>query len=75
MSRNIRSGQLLTPFGIGQIVNFPNEESLMICGLDKWDQRIYDKIQQAGQDSIDLAEFTITEPRLQKLLNLHQRQV
>lgn len=70
MSRNIRSGQLLTPFGIGQIVNFPNEESLMICGLDKWDQRIYDRIQQAGQDSIDLAEFTITEPRLQKLLNV-----
>lgn len=70
MSRNIRSGQLLTPFGIGQIVNFPNEESLMICGLDKWDQRIYDKVQQAGQDSIDLAEFTITEPRLQKLLNV-----
>ena len=27
--RNIRSSQLLVPFGIGQIVVFPNDESIM----------------------------------------------
>lgn len=32
----IRRAQLITPFGIGAIVNFPGDESLMICGLEKW---------------------------------------
>lgn len=32
----IRRGQLITPFGIGAMVDFPKDESLMTAGLDVW---------------------------------------
>ena len=48
MNRNIRLGQLLSPFGIGQLVNFPNDETLMVCGLDAWDEMIDHRIQNAA---------------------------
>jgi len=32
----IRRGQLLSPFGIGSMVDFPRDESLMPAGLDVW---------------------------------------
>lgn len=70
MNRNIRLGQLLSPFGIGQLVNFPNDETLMICGLDAWDEMIDHRIQNAGIDHIDLTEFEISEPRLEQLLGV-----
>lgn len=35
--RKIRRSQLITPFGVGAIVPFPGDESLIIGGLDKWD--------------------------------------
>lgn len=34
--KKIRRSQLLTPFGVGAIVPFPGDESLIIGGLDKW---------------------------------------
>ena len=70
MNRNIRLGQLLSPFGIGQLVNFPNDETLMVCGLDAWDEMIVHRIQNAGSDHIDLSEFEIREPRLEQLLGV-----
>ncbi|SHI46688.1 DUF1998 domain-containing protein [Pseudozobellia thermophila] len=70
MNRNIRLGQLLSPFGIGQLVNFPNDESLMICGLDAWDLMIEQRMQNAGNDHIDFKEFEIREPRLEQLLGV-----
>lgn len=32
----IRRGQLITPFGVGSMVDFPGDESLMTAGLDAW---------------------------------------
>lgn len=34
--RPIRRGQLISPFGIGAMVDFPRDESLMPAGLDAW---------------------------------------
>lgn len=35
-SRPIRRSALIGPWGVGAIVPFPNDESLMIAGLDMW---------------------------------------
>lgn len=67
---NIRSGQLLSPFGIGQIVNFPKELSLMVCGLHLWDEMIEQRKKLSGSDSIDENSLRILEPRLQKFLGV-----
>ena len=67
---NIRSGQLLSPFGIGQIINFPGELSLMVCGLDLWDDKIEQRKISGGIDAIDEVALTIKEPRLQKFLGV-----
>lgn len=32
----IRRSQLISPWGIGSMVDFPGDESLMVCGLDAW---------------------------------------
>lgn len=32
----IRRAQLISPFGIGAMVDFPRDESLMVAGLDAW---------------------------------------
>ena len=34
--RPIRRGQLITPFGVGSMVDFRGDESLMTAGLDEW---------------------------------------
>lgn len=35
-NKPIRRSQLISPWGVGAIVPFPNDESLMISGLDMW---------------------------------------
>jgi hypothetical protein len=35
-NKPIRRSQLVSPWGVGAIVPFPNDESLMIAGLDMW---------------------------------------
>lgn len=67
--KNLRSGQLLTPFGIGQIINFPGEVSVMICGLDLWEDKIEARKLQ-DYDNIDFGLLKISEPRLERLLNV-----
>lgn len=69
-NKSIRSSQILSPFGIGQIVNFPQEVSLMVCGLNQWDEVIEQRKIQAGHDKIDEISLRIIEPRLQKLLGV-----
>ncbi len=32
----MRRGQLISPFGVGALVDFPGDESLMTAGLDEW---------------------------------------
>lgn len=68
MKNNIRSSQLISPFGIGQIVNFPGEQSYMICGLNLWDKAIESRKAMGAQ--IDENDFTFNEARLQNLLNV-----
>lgn len=34
--RPVRRGQIITPFGVGAINDFRNDEALMCAGLDKW---------------------------------------
>ena len=34
--RPVRRGQLIHPFGVGSMVDFPRDEALMTAGLDVW---------------------------------------
>jgi hypothetical protein len=52
--RPIRRTQLISPWGVGAIVNFPGDESLMTCGLDVWPYPM----------GPALAEFQVSEERL-----------
>jgi hypothetical protein len=58
----IRRSQLISPWGVGQMINFPNDESLMVAGLDLWEER-YSALDNAE-------EFRITEERLARRLNV-----
>lgn len=56
----MRRSQLISPWGIGAIVPFPDDESIMIAGLDMW---------QFGNDP---SEFIIKDERLQKRLGVKE---
>ncbi|MDD4592976.1 MAG: DUF1998 domain-containing protein [Parabacteroides sp.] len=58
-NKPIRRSQLISPWGVGAIVPFPNDESLMIAGLDMWRYNISE-------------EFIIKEDRLQKRLGVKE---
>lgn len=58
-SRPMRRSSLLGPWGVGSMVPFPNDESLMIAGLDMW--RYHDP-----------SAFQIKENRLKKLLGVDE---
>lgn len=51
----IRRSALIGPWGVGAIVPFPNDESLMIAGLDAWRYN-------------DASAFRIIDERLTKRL-------
>jgi len=34
--KSVRRSQLISPWGVGAMVDFPDDESLMTCGLDAW---------------------------------------
>jgi hypothetical protein len=67
---NVRSSQLLSPFGIGQIVNFPKELSLMVCGLNLWDEKIEQGKVNRGIDSVRESDLRFSEIRLQRTLGV-----
>jgi hypothetical protein len=60
MKRPVRRSALISPWGVGALINFPADESLMTCGLDVWPY-------PAGPD---LAEFQVFEERLQARLEV-----
>lgn len=62
MLKSLRQSQLISPWGIGQIVNFPGDESLMVAGLDAW-EKTYNQAQ-------DKNEFIIHEARLEQRLKV-----
>jgi hypothetical protein len=58
----IRRSQLISPWGVGQMINFPKDESLMVAGLDLWEDRF--------RSLSNLEEFKVTEERLAKRLGV-----
>lgn len=67
---NVRSSQLLSPFGIGQIVNFPKELSLMVCGLNLWEEKIEQAKINRGVNSVKESDLRFSENRLQRTLGV-----
>ncbi|MCR5448348.1 MAG: DUF1998 domain-containing protein [Solobacterium sp.] len=57
--RPMRRTSLISPWGVGAIVPFPNDESLMIAGLDMWRYSTIDP-------------FLIKDDRLQKRLGVKE---
>ena len=55
----MRRSALIGPWGVGAIVPFPNDESLMIAGLDMWHYN-------------DSRAFVIKDERLQKRLGVQE---
>src|SRR5665647_690549 len=60
LNKPIRRSQLISPYGVGSIVPFPEDESLMIAGLDMW---------KFGNDK---KEFVIKDERLEKRLGVKE---
>ena len=56
---NVRRDSLISPWGVGAIVPFPHDESLMVAGTDFW----FDK-----EKSQDYSDFQIIDERLSKRL-------
>lgn len=61
-TKPIRRSQLISPWGIGQMINFPKDESLMVVGLDLWEEQ-FSRLSEPD-------EFIIEEERLAKRLNV-----
>ena len=57
----IRRSQLISPWGIGSMIDFPGDESLMVCGLDVW---------PFAKEECPI-EFKFEEERLQKRLRVN----
>lgn len=60
----IRRTQLISPWGVGQMINFPKDESLMVVGLDMWEEKF--------RTISELDEFKVTEERLAKRLGVKE---
>lgn len=61
MTTKIRQSQLISPFGVGSCHVTADGVSLITAGLDYWFRF----------DNLDLTEFKISEPRLQKMLRVN----
>lgn len=58
----IRRNQLISPWGVASICNFPGDETLMVAGLDAWEE-IY-------QQAFNPDEFIIREERLARRIGV-----
>jgi len=56
----VRRGQFISPWGVGAMIDFPRDESLMTCGLDAWPYALEECP----------PEMMVTEERLQKRLGV-----
>jgi len=59
LKKPMRRSQIISPWGVGAIVPFPNDESLMIAGLDMWRYN-------------NSNAFVIVDERLQKRLGVKE---
>lgn len=64
-NKPIRRSQLISPWGVGQMINFPKDESLMVAGLDLWEL----KFRELNRSNT-LDEFIVEEERLAKRLRV-----
>lgn len=64
-NKPIRRSQLISPWGVGQMINFPKDESLMVAGLDLWELKFREL-----ERSKSLDEFIVEEERLAKRLRV-----
>ena len=62
LNKPIRQSQLVSPWGVGAMIDFPEGESLIVCGLDVWTY-------PANENQRD--EFIVSEARLQKRLGVN----
>lgn len=53
---------MISPWGIGSICNFPGDETLMVAGLDAWEE--------VFQQALDPNEFIVREERLARRLEV-----
>lgn len=60
--RPIRRSQLVSPWGVGQMINFPGDDCLMVAGLDLWEEKF--------RSITEIDEFRISEERLAKRLGV-----
>lgn len=58
-NKSMRRSALISPWGVGAIVPFPNDESLMIAGLDMWRYN-------------DSNKFVLKDERLQRRLGVKE---
>jgi hypothetical protein len=58
--RPVRRSQFISPWGVGAMIDFPKNESLMTCGLDAWPYAL----EKCPSDLL------VTEERLQKRLGV-----
>lgn len=69
LRRPVRRAQLLSPFGVGSLNDFPGPESMTLCGLDAWP---VDRDEFFFNGSARRREFEIRdEPRLAALLGVN----
>jgi len=64
---SIRRSQLIAPFGVGALSVTRDGTSVITCGLDHWYER---ENQQQDPQTLDPAEFTFEERRLQRILDV-----
>ncbi|MEY3948606.1 MAG: hypothetical protein RL512_1417, partial [Bacteroidota bacterium] len=64
-NKPVRRSQLISPWGVGQMINFPKDESLMVAGLDLWEIKFREL-----ERSKSLDEFIVEEERLAKRLRV-----
>jgi len=63
INNTVRRSQLVSPWGVGAIVPFPDDESLMIAGLDMW---------RFGDNYRCPEEFLVKDDRLVKRLGVSE---
>lgn len=64
-NKPVRRSQLISPWGVGQMINFPKDESLMVAGLDLWELKFRELDRSKSLD-----EFIVEEERLAKRLRI-----
>ena len=66
-TRQIRTSQLITPFGPGSIYTDSRGVPLIVAGLDKW----YHRLDDSDDDTLKANEFDIFEPRISEQIGIN----